>query len=125
ETTYPYLLEQQLREWRPDVSWEVWNLGIPGYNTAQELAYLNEVGERYQPDLVIVGFFVNDFTGFEPRANPGVAARTASAIMRTLQRYVYSTELYKRIYLTLRFRLSESKENQQRLAHLEDEDALL
>ena len=125
ETSYPYLLEQRLREWRPDVKWEVWNLGVPGYNTAQELAYLNEVGERYAPDLVIVGFFSNDFTGFEPVAHPGVIGRAASAVTRTMQRYLYSTELYKRIYLTLRFRLTESRLNQQRLEHLESEDALL
>jgi hypothetical protein len=125
ETSYPYLLEQRLREWRPDVKWEVWNLGIPGYNTAQELAYLNEVGPRYAPDLVVVGFFPNDFTGFEPQPEPGVVERVSSAVMRTMQRYVYSTELYKRVYLTLRFRLTESKENQERLVHLETEDALL
>jgi GDSL-like Lipase/Acylhydrolase family len=125
ETSYPYLLEQRLREWRPGVKWEVWNLGIPGYNTAQELAYLGEVGERYAPDLVIVGFFLNDFTGFDPKMNPGVIDRAASAGMRTMQRFVYSTEFYKRVYLTLRFRLMESKENQQRLEHLETEDALL
>lgn len=125
ETSYPYLLEQRLREWRPDVNWQVWNLGVPGYNTAQELAYLREVGERYAPDLVIVGVFPNDFTGVEPDLNPGLIDRAASAVMRTMQRYVYSTELYKRIYLTLRFRLTESKEHQQRLAHLETEDALL
>lgn len=125
ETSYPYLLEQRLREWRPDVKWEVWNLGVPGYNTAQELAYLNEVGERYAPDLVIVGLFMNDFTGFEPVAHPGPIDRAASAVMRTMQRYVYSTELYKRVYLTLRFRLAESRQNQQRLEHLETEDALI
>ena len=125
ETSYPYLLEQRLRSWNPQVKWEVWNLGVPGYNTAQELAYLNEVGERYQPDLVVVGFFLNDFTGFEPNPRPGVVARARSAVMRTMQRHVYSTELYKRIYLTLRFRMTESKENQQRLEHLQTEDALL
>ena len=125
ETSYPYLLEQRLREWRPDVKWEVWNLGVPGYNTAQELAYLEEVGGRYSPDLVIVGFFLNDFTGFEPKRSPGLLARAESAALRTMQRHWYSTELYKRIFLTLRFQLTESKENQQRLVHLEDEDALL
>ena len=125
ETSYPYLLEQRLREWRPEVKWEVWNLGVPGYNTAQELAYLEEVADRYSPDLVIVGFFLNDFTGFEPRRNPGVVTRAEHAVLRTMQRHWYSTELYKRILLTLRFQLMESKENQQRLAHLEDEDALL
>jgi lysophospholipase L1-like esterase len=125
ETSYPYLLEQRLREWRPDVKWEVWNLGVPGYNTAQELAYLEEVEARYSPDLVIVGFFLNDFTGFEPKRSPGLLARAESAALRTMQRHWYSTELYKRIFLTLRFQLTESKENQQRLVHLEDEDALL
>ena len=125
ETSYPYLLEQRLREWRPAVKWEVWNLGIPGYNTAQELAYLNQIGDRYAPDLVIVGFFLNDFNGFEPKTNPGLVDRAASAVMRTMQRHLYSTEFYKSVYLTLRFRLTESKENQQRLEHLATEDALL
>ena len=125
ETSYPWLLEQRLRDWRPDVKWEVWNLGVPGYNTAQELAYLNEVGVRYQPDLVIVGFFLNDFTGYDPPASPGLVSRMVSATMRTMQRHVYSTEFYKRVFLTLRFRLSESKEGQQRLVALEQEDALL
>lgn len=125
ETSYPYLLEQRLREWRPDVKWEVWNLGVPGYNTAQELAYLEEIGDRYAPDLVVVGFFLNDFTGFEPVRHPGALARAEHAVLRTMQRHWYSTELYKRILLTMRFQLMESKENQQRLTHLEDEDALL
>ena len=125
ETSYPYLLEQRLREWRPGVKWEVWNLGVPGYNTAQELAYLYEVGGRYAPDLVIVGVFLNDFSGFQPVERPGYIARARSAMLRTMQRYVYSTELYKRVFLTLQFQLSESKEDQQRLVHLEDEDALL
>ena len=125
ETSYPYLLEQRLRSWNPQVKWEVWNLGVPGYNTAQELAYLHEVGERYAPDLVVVGFFLNDFTGFEPDLHPGAIARARSAVMRTMQRHWYSTEFYKRVYLTLRFRMTESKENQQRLEHLQTEDALL
>ena len=30
---------------------------MPGYNTSQELAHLLEVGPRFQPDLVVVGFF--------------------------------------------------------------------
>src|SRR5207244_7611470 len=54
ETTYPYLLEQRLKTWRPDIAWQVWNLGVPGYNTSQELAYLLQVGRQYQPHLVIV-----------------------------------------------------------------------
>lgn len=125
ETTYPFLLEQRLKSWRPDVNWEVWNLGVPGYNTAQELAYLREVGPSYRPDLVVVGFFPNDFTGVEPISNPGVIRRALSGILRTMQRHVYSTELYKRVYLTARFQMFESVSDRRRLEHLESEDVLL
>jgi lysophospholipase L1-like esterase len=125
ETTYPYLLEQQLRAWRPDVTWEVWNLGVPGYNTAQELAYLKLVEDRYAPDLVVVGFFTNDFTGYEPHLSPGLARRAMSAVLRTMQRHLYSTEFYKRVILTIRYRLASSGTDRQRLEHLESEDALL
>src|SRR5262249_44609828 len=43
EHTYPYLLEQRLKAWQPDVAWQVWNLAVPGYNTSQELAQLLEL----------------------------------------------------------------------------------
>ena len=51
---YPELLEARLKTWRPEVDWQVWNAGVPGYNTSQELAHLLEVGGAFQPDLVIV-----------------------------------------------------------------------
>jgi lysophospholipase L1-like esterase len=125
DTTYPYLLETKLKAWRPDVRWEVWNLGVPGYNTAQELAYLRQIGAAATPDLAIVGFFANDFTGFEPPMNPSLWQRAASGVIRTMQRHVYSTELYKRVYLTVRWRWFESPIDRQRLEHLDTEDALL
>ena len=42
------------------VDWQVWNLGVPGYNTSQELTTLRRFGPLYQPDLVVVGFYDND-----------------------------------------------------------------
>ena len=91
------------------MNWEVWNLGVPGYNTAQELAYLQRGGRAYAPDLVVVGFFPNDFTGYEPTAAAArCRAERCSAAVRTMQRYVYSTEFYKRVYLTARWRLLTS-----------------
>jgi hypothetical protein len=98
---------------------------VPGYNTAQELAYLKLVEQRYAPDLVVVGFFPNDFSGYEPNLSPGVGRRVISAALRTMQRYFYSTEFYKRVILTLRWRLFSSGVDRQRLEHLESEDALL
>lgn len=123
-TTYPYLLEQRLRQWRPDVEWQVWNLGVPGYNTRTELEYLREVGPRYRPDLVVVGFFANDLAGNAP-APPSVARRAASAVQRVMQRRLYSYELYKRIALTLRWRLFTSGADRGPIEALAAEDALL
>jgi lysophospholipase L1-like esterase len=124
ETTYPYLLEQRLRTWRPDVQWEVWNLGVPGYNTRQELTYLEEVGPRFEPDLVIVGFYPNDFTGNEQHAPPGWLRSFASGLLRTAQRHLYSVEFYKRAYLTARVAASQDTELKRRLEHLQTESDL-
>ncbi|HAN75663.1 MAG TPA: lipolytic protein G-D-S-L family [Planktothrix sp. UBA8407] len=39
---------------------EVLNFGVDGYGTAQELITLREKVEKYQPDLVIVSFFIGN-----------------------------------------------------------------
>ncbi len=39
---------------------DAWNLGVPGYNTEQEFHLLNEVLDRYSPDLVVLGYVMND-----------------------------------------------------------------
>jgi lysophospholipase L1-like esterase len=124
ETTYPYLLEGKLKAWRPDVKWEVWNLGVPGYNTGQELAYLREVGARYNPDLVIIGFYENDLID-NVVPDPTSLDRAKSAVQGTMQRYLYSYELYRRVALTLRYRLMTSAADRQRLEQIDGEGALL
>jgi len=125
ETTYPYLLEQRLTEWRPEIDWQVWNLAVPGYNTRQELLLLEQVGRRYDPDLVVVGFFPNDFQNNEPVPPPSVWRRGAAAAMRVMQRRLYSFEFYKRVLLTARWRLMTNAVDRQRLEHLATEQALL
>ncbi|MEO8681192.1 MAG: GDSL-type esterase/lipase family protein [Vicinamibacterales bacterium] len=124
-TTYPFLVEERLKAWRPDVKWEVWNLGVPGYNTSQELAYLEQVGRPFSPDLVVVGFYPNDFTANERVAEPSLARRLGSAMQAIVQRTMYSYEFYKRAYLTLRWQLMTDKVDQQRIEHLATEDQLL
>lgn len=125
ETTYPYLLEQRLEAWRPDVHWEVWNLGVPGYNTRDELVHLQQVGQRYDPDLVVVGFYPNDLTAGLANENPGFARRAASAVQRAMQRRMYSFEFYKKVILTARWRLFTEEGDRQRIEHLAGAEALL
>ena len=119
---YPSLLQGLLEKARPDVEWQVWNLGVPGYNTSQELAHLLEVGPAYHPDLVIVGFFINDIIGNVPVPHRGVAARAAAGGLAFLQQHWYSFELYKRIILTAAWRLSGTAASRSRFESLESEE---
>ncbi|MFT7465503.1 MAG: lysophospholipase L1-like esterase [Pseudohongiellaceae bacterium] len=60
EKTFSYLLEQALSERLGGQSVEVWNTGVNGYNSCQELAWLRDFGYELDPDLIIVGFVMND-----------------------------------------------------------------
>ena len=125
ETTYPYLLETRLREWRPDVNWQVWNLGVPGYNTTQELQQLLEWGARAAPDLVIVGFYPNDLSANTRFTEPTLIDRARSRVQGVMQRYLYSYEFYKRALLTLRWRLLTDAADRARLEALSGDEQLL
>jgi hypothetical protein len=125
EHTYPYLLEQRLKQWRPSVDWQVWNVAVPGYNTSQELAHLKEIGPRFRPDLVIVGFFENDLVDNRDVGDPGLLRVTAAHILSAAQRHVYSFDLYKKVYLRLGWMLSASDAYKQRLENVASEEKLL
>lgn len=47
------------REYLPD--WELLNLGVNGYGPGQMLLLYEQVGARYQPDVVVMGFYVRGF----------------------------------------------------------------
>jgi GDSL-like lipase/acylhydrolase family protein len=125
EHTYPFLTEQRLKAWRPEIDWQVWNAAVPGYNTSQELAHLLEVGDRVQPDLVVVGFFDNDLSDNRPLAQPGPLRIGAIKLLSSARRHVYSLEFYKQVYLTGAWRLSGSDEYRRRVEHLGTEEGLL
>lgn len=58
---YPEILEQRLNETAPTGRrYEVYNLGVGGYNAAQELELLRSKGMAYHPDLILVGYCSND-----------------------------------------------------------------
>jgi len=63
EDTFVYQLQQHLNQATTSKSFEVWNGGVPGYATWQELAYLAEKGATFHPDLVLVAFLFNDVDG--------------------------------------------------------------
>jgi hypothetical protein len=59
ESTYSSVLERYLA--RRGVRAEVLNAGVSGFSTAEALAYLENEGYKYQPDVVVLGFFANDY----------------------------------------------------------------
>lgn len=123
--TYPFLLEQKLKAWRPDVDWQVWNLAVPGYNTSQELAHLLQVGPSYTPDLVVIGFFDNDLVDNYDVALSGRVDSAVADLNSVLRRSLYSVELYRRVYLTLAWKLARNDDYHKRVEHLAVEDELL
>jgi GDSL-like Lipase/Acylhydrolase family len=125
EHTYPYLLEQHLRQWQPNVDWQVWNAAVPGYNTSQELAYLLEVGARFKPDLVVVGFYNNDLFDNRPVRSATRWQRVAAGTESWVRLHLYSFEFYKRVYLTVRWRISKEKQDRLRAEHVDVEQELL
>jgi lysophospholipase L1-like esterase len=65
DETYPAQLERKLNAATPERAgrarrFEVLNLGIGNYNTDQELVRLERLGLGFHPDLILLGYFVND-----------------------------------------------------------------
>jgi lysophospholipase L1-like esterase len=59
EKTFPKLLEKALNEsGHPEA--EVINAGVPGYNTQQEIALYRHRLKAYDPDIVVLGYCLND-----------------------------------------------------------------
>src|SRR5919108_5792949 len=60
EQTFPYILEERLNSEKSGVRFEVLNLGVSGFGTAQEYLTLKHYGLEYKPDLVILNFFIGN-----------------------------------------------------------------
>jgi hypothetical protein len=59
EDAFPHRLEGIL-ERRHQAPFEVVNLALPGLNTVDQARQLDELGFRYQPDLVLLAYVLND-----------------------------------------------------------------
>lgn len=56
---FPNILERRLQRLGHQV--EVLNTGISGFGTAEELAFFENEGLRYKPDVVVLAWYINDF----------------------------------------------------------------
>ncbi len=58
DKTYASILERYLK--KNGLNAEVINAGMSGNSNAEELVFFEQEGVKYQPDVVILGFFAND-----------------------------------------------------------------
>ena len=92
DKNYPAVLEKMFAKSGRSV--EVLNLALGGYDTLQEVATLEDIGLAFSPDLVVLGYCINDI---------GVASGNKNYIQR-LQNYgspVYHSRLAQFIRVQL------------------------
>ena len=100
EDAYPQRLERGLARRRHE-AWEVVNLALPGMNTVDHAAQLAGEGLAYAPDVVLVGYVLNDSEDSQaaearraadwsqPPAAPGLLDR--SALVRMIRGRLWAT----------------------------------
>lgn len=66
DKTYPKLIEKKLNSELSGKHFEVINAGISDYGIEQECILLEKKGLRYNPNTVILGYYLNDGRGFVP-----------------------------------------------------------
>ncbi len=59
---YLGVMETLLNAREDGIAYEVLNTGVPGYNTRQELELLKAQGLAYRPDVVVLGWCLNDWS---------------------------------------------------------------
>jgi len=58
--TYAKLLEKKLNESKDGAVYQVINSGVGNYQIKDEVSFLKQEGLKYNPDMVILGYFIDD-----------------------------------------------------------------
>ncbi len=108
--------DEVLESRHPD--WEIINASVSGYGTDQQLLYLTERGWAYDPDVVLLLFYRNDFTNNRAGAqystnkpyfvleSDGIELRNTPVprptVVQRFARFVGTTYVLGRVYLGLK-----------------------
>ncbi len=63
---YPKVLEKKINERKTYKKYEVLNFALPGIETDEELELLKTKALKYDPDILIIGFYPNDIRNIDP-----------------------------------------------------------
>ncbi len=109
EETWPKQLERELRRTHPHA--EVINFGVMGYNTPQEAERIEEKVLKYSPDLIIVGFSLNDIGVLSRQRTLLVTYQGYDSFLTTGNRFIDRLLSQSKTYLLLKNRLFLKKTN--------------
>jgi lysophospholipase L1-like esterase len=107
EQTYPRQLQRLLEQQFPGARFEVLNLGVLGYSSFQGLELWKRRAEALEPDLVVIGYAMNDARMAGYRDKDMVAAKTAprtAAKVAGLLTHFESFKLLRYLALTTKSR---------------------
>lgn len=96
--TFAALLESELR---PGRTADVRNLAIFAYNTRDEVRVFREVGASMHPPVVLLQFYLNDYSIPEPSSStpgPPPRPRLRDLLRGGWNRLAYSSNLYRRLH---------------------------
>tara|TARA_Y100000310_G_scaffold330908_1_gene403488 strand:+ start:3425 stop:4636 length:1212 start_codon:yes stop_codon:yes gene_type:complete len=93
--TYPKLLESSLNNQFPDKNYQVLNFGIPGKDTEAELDILEQKALKYDPDIVLIGYVLNDFKNVDPKITQKAHLTIIPGIGFWLRNFFYSYSFFE------------------------------
>jgi len=91
--TYTAVAERTLNA--RGVKAEAINAGVSGYSTAEALAFLENEGVRYRPDVVVLGFYANDF---EDNLKAGLFALEDGRLVEKKHAHIPGVKIQDAIY---------------------------
>ena len=85
---YTEILESKLNDNNGTIQYEVLNVAQRGWNVKEYLSVLKDKGLSYQPDLVMIGFFMNDIEKDKSK-RPKLCIIIPEFLHRKLSKYSY------------------------------------
>lgn len=77
----PKTLERRLNAGLSKPAFQVINTGVGNYNSAMEVAYFLGEGYRYEPDIVVLNYFINDAEPTPKRKSDFILERSYAAVI--------------------------------------------
>ena len=93
EATFAAVLERYLT--KRGLQAEVLNAGVSGFSTAEALAFLENEGYKYRPDVVVLGFYANDY---EDNMKAGLFALDSGRLVERKFEHLPGVRLQNAIY---------------------------